>query len=149
MARSTSPRRFLTAAEIAAVNTSVKEAERKTSAEVKVVLARHCWGDIRAKAHRIFRDLGLGRTEQHNCVLLLFVVTNREFFIHGDEGIHAQVGTDFWNDVRDEMAEAFRRNECGAGIARGVQRIGEKLAQYFPWPRDDVNEMPDEIVYRC
>jgi uncharacterized membrane protein len=148
MARSTNPGKFLCKAETSAVNAAIKQAERRSSAEVKVVLARHCWGDIKAKAHRIFRDWGLDRTAQRNCVLLLFVVANREFLIYGDEGIHSQVGADFWNDVRDEMAEAFRRDECGAGIARGVQRIGEKLAQYFPWQRDDVDEIPDEIVYR-
>jgi uncharacterized membrane protein len=148
MVRSTNPREFLTAREVAAVNAAVNEAERKTSAEVKVVLARHCWGDIKAKARRIFRDLGLDRTAQRNCVLLLFVVANREFLIYGDEGIHTKVGADFWNDIRDEMAEAFRRDECGAGIAYGVQRIGAKLAQYFPWQRDDVDEISDEIVYR-
>ncbi len=45
MVRSTNPRGFLTATEMAAGNAAVKEAERKTSGEVKVVLARHCWGD--------------------------------------------------------------------------------------------------------
>jgi uncharacterized membrane protein len=148
MPRSTNPNGFLTPAETAAVNAAVKQAERRSSAEVKVVLARHCWGDVRAKAHRIFRDLGLDKTEQRNGVLLLFIVTNHEFLIYGDEGIHAKVGADFWNDVRDEMADAFRRDEFGAGIAHGVQRIGEKLAQYFPWQRDDVDEIPDAIVYR-
>ena len=148
MVRSTNPREFLTDAETVGVSEAIKKAERSSSAEVKVVLARHCWGDLKAKARRIFQDLGLDGTKQRNAVLLLLVVANREFLIYGDEGIHAKVGQDFWSDVRDEMAEAFGRDEFGEGIARGVRRIGEKLAQHFPWQHDDVDEIPNEIVYR-
>jgi uncharacterized membrane protein len=115
MTRSTRPRKFLCEAEISAVNDAVKRAERKTSAEVKVVLARHCWGDIKAKAHRLFRDLGLDRTAQRHCALLLFVVANREFLIHGDEGIHPQVGADFWNDIRNEMTRALPEDGAEPG----------------------------------
>jgi uncharacterized membrane protein len=147
MVRSTRPTKFLTEEETGRVNSAVAEAERSTSAEVKVVLARHCWGDIKAKARRLFKDLDLHKTQQRNAVLLLFVVTNREFLLYGDEGIHAKVGQDFWNDVRDEMAEAFRRDAFGDGIAHGVRRIGDKLARHFPRRQDDVDEISNEIVY--
>ncbi|HPC95854.1 MAG TPA: TPM domain-containing protein [Sedimentisphaerales bacterium] len=148
MARPTSPKSFLTAAEAAGVHAAVAEAERRTSAELKVVLARHCWGDLKRKARRIFRELGLDRTEGRNCVLILLILTNREFLIYGDEGIHARVGQGFWDDVRREMQEAFGRNAFGDGIAAGVRRIGEKLAQHFPCQRNDVDEISNEIVYR-
>jgi len=147
MTRSTNPKRLLAEEETGRVNAAVAEAERATSAEVKVVLARHCWGDIKVKARRIFKDLGLDRTQQRNAVLLLFVVANREFILYGDEGIHAKVGQGFWNDVRDEMTAAFGRDAFGDGIAQGVRRIGEKLAQHFPRRQDDVDEIPNEIVY--
>jgi len=44
MTRSTNPRRFLTEAETAAINASIRQAEGSTSAEVKLVLARYCRG---------------------------------------------------------------------------------------------------------
>jgi uncharacterized membrane protein len=148
MTRSSDPQRFLTEAEKAAVNAAVQDAERSSSAELKVVLARHCWGDLKVKARRVFRDLGLDRTEQRNCVLVLLIVANREFLIYGDEGIHAKVGPDFWNDVRDAMAGAFREDRFGEGIGLGVRRIGQKLTEYFPYPRDDVDEISNAILYR-
>jgi len=147
MSRSVSPTKFLTGEETSRVNAAVVEAECSTSAEVKVVLARHCWGDIKAKARRIFKKLGLDRTQQRDAVLLLFVVTNREFLIYGDEGIHAKVGQNFWDDIRSEMVDAFRRDAFGDGIAQGVRRIGEKLALHFPRRQDDVDEISNEIVY--
>jgi uncharacterized membrane protein len=148
MARSTNPRGFLNEAETAAVHAAVRDAEQRTSAEVKVVLARHCWGNIKTKARRIFGELGLDRTEQRNCVLLLLVVSNREFLLYGDQGIHEQVGQRFWDDVCRQMLDAFRQNQFADGICQGVRLVGEKLAQHFPHQRDDVNEISNEIVYQ-
>ena len=148
MGRSTNPRRFLNETETTAVGAAIKEAEQNTSAEVKVVLARHCWGDIKTKARRIFGELGLDKTEQRNCVLLLLIVSNREFLLYGDQGIHEKVGQDFWDDVCRQTLDAFRREAYADGISRGVRLIGEKLAQYFPHKKDDVDEVSNEIVYR-
>ena len=148
MARSTNPSKFLSEAESDQINLAIKDAESKTSGEIKVVLARHCWGNIKAKASRIFRQLGLDKTEERNCVLILFVVTNREFLIYGDQGIHEKVGQEFWDGIRDEMVAAFKHDEFGDGINRGVGLIGEMLSQYFPYQRGDTDEISDEIVYR-
>lgn len=123
-------------------------AERKTSAEIKLVIARHCWGNIDAKAAKIFRTLGLDKTRERNCVLILFIVTNREFLIYGDQGIHEKVGQGFWDDIRDRMVAAFRKDEFADGISQGIRLIGEQLAQYFPRQRDDIDEISNEIVYR-
>jgi len=148
MARSTNPKKFLSKAESGRINSAIKEAEGKTSGEIKVVIARHCWGKLEDKAAKIFRQLGLGKTKERNCVLILFVVTNREFLIHGDQGIHEKVGQGFWDDIRDKMAAAFKQDEFGEGISQGVSLIGEKLSEYFPYQRDDIDEISDEIVYK-
>ena len=148
MKRSTNPRNFLAKSERAAVNAAIKDAERSSSAEVKLVLVRHCWGDLKAKAHKVFGKLGLDRTEQRNCVLVMLVVTNREFLIYGDQGIHEKVGQDFWGDICDDMTDAFARDEFGEGLAAAVRQTGEKLALHFPFERDDVDEISNEIIYR-
>ena len=135
-------------AESARVNSAIKEAESKTSGEIKVVLARHCWGKMEAKAAKNFRELNLDKTKERNCVLILFIVTNREFLIHGDQGIHEKVGQEFWDDIRDKMTAAFKQDEFGEGISQGVCLIGERLSQYFPYQRDDTDEISNEIVYK-
>jgi len=101
MARSTNPKKFFSEAESARINSTIKDAERKTSAEIKLVIARHCWTNIKVKASKIFKQLGLDKTKERNCVLILFIVTNREFLIYGDQGIHEKVGQGFWDDRRD------------------------------------------------
>ncbi len=148
MARSTNPRKFLSEAESARINSAIKDAESKTSGEIKLVMARHCWGNMKAKASKIFKEFGLDRTKERNCVLILFIVTNREFLIYGDQGIHEGVGQGFWDDIRDKMVAAFKEDKFGEGISRGVRLIGERLSQYFPYQRDDIDEISDEIIYK-
>jgi uncharacterized membrane protein len=148
MTRPTNPRRFLSEAETAAVHTAIRDTEQCTSAEVKVVLARHCWGSLKHKARRLFHELGLERTKERNCVLLLLITANREFLVYGDEGIHQKVGQDLWDDVCRQMLDAFRREEFADGVCQGIRSIGEKLARHFPHQKDDVDEISNEIVYR-
>jgi uncharacterized membrane protein len=148
MARSTNPKKFLSEAESARINSAIKDAESKTSGEIKLVMARHCWGKIETKAAKIFKELGLDKTKERNCVLILFIVTNREFLIHGDQGIHEKVGQGFWDDIRDKMVAVFKQDEFGEGISQGICLIGERLSQYFPYQRDDIDEISNEIVYK-
>jgi uncharacterized membrane protein len=148
MGRPTNPRRFLSDTETAAIRAAIQDAEQSTSAEVKVVLARHCWGNLKSKARKVFRELGLDRTKQHNAVLLLLIVSNREFLVYGDEGIHEKVGQGFWDDVCRQMCDAFGQERFAEGVCQAVHLIGEKLATYFPHQWDDVDEISNEIVYR-
>lgn len=148
MARSTNPRKFFSDAESARINSAIRDAESKTSGEIKLVVARYCWGKIEAKAAKIFRELGLEKTKERNGVLILFIVTNREFLIHGDQGIHERVGQGFWDDIRDKMVTAFKQDEFGEGISQGVCQIGERLSKYFPYQRNDIDEISNEIVYK-
>ena len=146
MARPTDPNRFLDPAEADDLACAVREAESRTSAEIRVVLVRHCWGDLRRKAIRTFRKLELDRTVQRNCVMIMLVLANHEFLIYGDRGIHEQVGQGFWDETRDLMARHFADGEFGEGLCAAVRQVGEKLAALYPWREDDVNEIPDEFV---
>ena len=145
--RSNAPGGFLHHEENRQIEDAIASAEKTTSAEIKVVVVRHCWTDIKTKAASIFRKHQLDRTALRNCVLILLVTTNHEFLIYGDEGIHQKVGQGFWDDVRDEMTSLFKQDRFGDGLAVAVQRIGEKLEHFFPRQDDDVNEVSDEVIH--
>lgn len=147
MNRSSDPKRFLTEDESERAANAIKEAEGQTSAEIKLVVARHCWTDIKSKAANIFKKFGLDKTKQRNCVLILVVTTNREFLIYGDQGIHEKVGQDFWEDTSNLMMNKFKAGAFGDGICEGIKLIGEKLAYYFPYQAGDKNEISDEVTY--
>jgi len=146
--RSNDPQEFLSLDEKAIVEQAIAQAESCTSAEIKFVIARYCWSNISDKAARIFKKLGLHRTDQRNCVLILLVTANREFFIYGDCGIHERAGQAHWDDVRNRMAEKFQQDAFADGIAEAAGMIGQKLAEHFPRRHDDVNEITNEVDYQ-
>ena len=147
MRRSSNPKKFLSAEESQRLAAAIDHAENQTSGEIKVVILRHCWTDIRAKAARLFEKLNLNKTKQRNCVMIMLVLSNREFLIFGDQGIHEKVGQGFWDDVRDVMSRKFAEDKFGEGLCEGVTTIGEKLARFFPRQQNDRNEIPDEVAY--
>jgi uncharacterized membrane protein len=145
--RSIEPEKFLTSEESLQITEAIKEAEKNTSAELKLMIIRRTWRDIWSKAAKLFVKMGLDKTAERNCAMILLVTANRNFIIFGDQGIHEKVGQDFWNDVRDEMLVKFKEDKIGEGLSVGVKRIGEKLAQFFPYREGDQNEISDEIGY--
>ena len=145
--RSGNPEEFLTPEEKIMVKNAVQAAEKGTSAEIKLVIVRHCWGAPEEKAAHLFIKNELHKTEDRNCVMIMLVLANREFVIFGDVGIDEKVGQNFWDETRDVMVEFFKQNKFGEGLAEGIKNIGEKLQYYFPYKKDDVNEVSDEISY--
>ena len=99
--RNSNPHTFLTAEEAAHIESVIHEVESQTSAQIKVVLARHSWLGLRRKARILFERFGLNRTAQRNCVLVLLITSDRQFLVYGDRAIHHCVGTEFWRSVRD------------------------------------------------
>ena len=145
--RPNNPKNFLTQQELARVTAKIAGAEQMTSAEIKVVILRQCWADLRKKARKIFKKHGLDKTAEYNCVLIVLVTTNREFLIYGGEGIHEKVGQHFWDEVRNAMIEKFKGNEFGEGLCLGIHMVGQKLAPLFPYQESDVDEISNEVVF--
>lgn len=147
MNRSRDPAKYLSSDELECVKRAITKAEQRTTAEIKVVLSRYCWGDIRYKAADIFHKHHLHETKQHNAVLIVLVTTNREFLVYGDRGINQHVGADYWWDVRDHMLQHFRSDTISEGLCSGIAMVGEKLANYFPFCDADSNELSDEVAF--
>ena len=145
--RPNSPKKFLAKQELTRITAKIAGAEQMTSAEIKVVILRQCWTDLRNKARKIFKKHKLDKTAARNCVLIVLVTTNREFLIYGDEGIHEKVGQHFWDEVRNAMIEKFKENEFGEGFCVGIHLVGQKLAPLFPYREGDVDEISNEVVF--
>ena len=60
--------------------------------------------------------------------------------------IHQHVTTAFWNDVANDLAQAFRAENLTGGLERTIGAIGERLARHFPPDSADANELPDRVV---
>jgi uncharacterized membrane protein len=99
------------------------------------------------RAKQLFLRLGMDKTERRNGVLIYFATASRRFAIVGDEGIDQVVPKNFWGDVKDLMAARFWEGEFCAGMVEGIALVGEKLREFFPWRREDVDELADEISF--
>lgn len=131
------------------IQQAIREAERETSGEIRVSVARHYfWGDIRRVAEKAFERLGMTATKERNGVLFFVAPLRRRFVVLGDAGIHERVGQEFWERVTAAMTEDFRRGDFTAGLERGIREAGRELATHFPCDRPrDINELSDEVDF--
>ena len=113
MTRSKQPEAFFTPDERAGIVAAIEKAEQATSAEIKLIVLGRSRGDIKHTAAQLFREHNLDKTQQQNAVLILLVISNREFLIYGDEGIHQKVGQSFWDDVKEGMQANFQKERTG------------------------------------
>lgn len=140
-------RRFVTEEDERLILSAIKEAESRTSGEIRVRIEKKVGRYPMKAARRAFRKLGMRRTKLHNGVLFFLGVKQRNFVILGDDGINEKVPEGFWDSVRDVVQAHFRKGLFGKGLAEGVKRAGEQLAAFFPYKRPDTDELPNAISY--
>lgn len=136
---------FFSEEQKAQITKAIKSAERMTSGEIRVHLEMNCRGNAAKRTIKWFKRLKMHRTLQHNGVLIYLAVQDKQFAIYGDQGINRRVPENFWVDVKAEMKENFVKGQFTAGLIAAIQKAGEKLQEYFPHQKDDVDELPDEI----
>lgn len=126
---------------------AIREAEKNTSGEIRVHLEKDCKLPVMEEAKKVFHRLKMDQTEQRNGVLVFVAPAQRQFAIIGDKGIDEKVPEHFWEDVRDLMQTYFRAGDFTTGICAGIEMAGQKLKHFFPYQKDDTNELSDEISY--
>jgi uncharacterized membrane protein len=125
---------------------TVRDAEQKTSGEIRVFISRHSVEDPIIAAQEAFQKLGMERTQDHNGVLIFVAPRSHNFAVVGDTGVHARCGDSFWTSMTAEMSVHFKRQEFTRGILLGVKKAGDLLARHFPRRPDDQNELSDQIA---
>lgn len=131
-----------------AVERAIREAEARTSGEIRVSVSTFFWGNIRHTAEAAFERLGVGRTAERNGVLFFVVPSRRAFVVLGDEGIHAKVGQEFWDGVAAAMSARFKERDFTGGLLHGIAEAGRQLETHFPSQgARDVNELPDSVDF--
>ncbi|TRZ43108.1 TPM domain-containing protein [Robertkochia solimangrovi] len=136
---------FLTAEDEEAIIAAIRKAELTTSGEIRVHIERTTTEDPYTHALEIFHFLKMDNTIDRNGVLIYIAVDLKKFVICGDKGIDAVVPDNFWDVTRDKMQEQFRHGKFRDGIIAGILSAGDQLQHYFPWDKNDINELPDDI----
>lgn len=136
---------ILTARDKDRIVQAIENAERCTSGEIRVHVERSSGPEPLERAAAVFEKLGMTQTKERNGVLIYLATVDRAFAILGDAGINEAVPEDFWDDIRDMMEEAFRQGKFADGICQGIVHAGEALARFFPYQRDDTNELSNAV----
>ena len=140
---------YFSAAEQEQIVQAIREAELKTSSEVRVYIESRCsYIDPVRRAKEIFSNLKMYETASRNAALVYVAMKDKQLAVFGDEGIHQKVGDTFWNEEVKNMLSHFNKQNYATGIAGVVKSIGEALEAHFPYDSlTDKNELPDEIVF--
>jgi len=139
--------KFLSKEEEQLVVQAIKKAEYQTGGEIRVHVETVCRGNVLDRTARLFKSLKMHETALRNGVLIYLSTNDRKFAIIGDAGINAVVPAGFWNDVRELMISHFSKGDLVGGFVLGIEKVGEKLKEFFPFQKDDSNELSDEISY--
>ncbi len=140
-------KKFFTEDDEKRILSAIREAESRTSGEIRVRIEEKGGKDPMVVACKAFEALGMRKTELHNGVLFVLITEEKTFVILGDDGINKKVPPDFWNKVKDIVLEHFRKGLFAEGLSEGIKLAGEQLAKFFPYQREDANELPDSISY--
>ena len=138
---------FFSKEEKALIKSAVQEAELNTSGEIRVHIENRCREDVLDRAAWWFAKLQIHKTEKRNGVLFYLAVKDRKFAILGDAGINAVTPEDFWDRIKEMMLDHFREFRFAEGLREGILMAGEQLKAHFPYQKDDVNELSDDISF--
>jgi uncharacterized membrane protein len=141
------PRDFLHRLNHDRIISAIKEAEAKTSGEIRVFIDRtEVQEDPLAFAEKKFIQLGMQKTAERNAILILVAPRTQKFAVVGDEGVYKQCGSEFWQKLVEDMRVHFQEEEFTDALVLAIERAGEMLARCFPRRDDDRNELPDAPV---
>lgn len=143
----TSAKNFFSSGDQSAILKAIADAEKNTSGEIRIHIENSFSGDVLDQASFIFKKLKMHETDQRNGVLIYLAIKNRQFAIIGDAGINARVPEGFWDHIKEMMAENFSQNRFMEGLTEAVRMTGEQLKEHFPYLKNDINELPDDISF--
>jgi uncharacterized membrane protein len=126
------PKQFIKQLPHDALVTAIREAEQKTSGQIRVLISHKSVADPVATAQKEFIRLAMEKSPERNSVLIFVAPRTQKFAVIGDEAVHAKCGDEFWRELAKAMTDYFRKSEFTEGIIHGVRKAGELLAAHFP-----------------
>jgi uncharacterized membrane protein len=126
---------------------AIKTAELNTSGEIRLHIEPACEGDAYERALEVFKSLGMHATELHNGVLIYVAYEAKKLAIVGDKGIHEKVSQQFWDAEKELLVAHFKQGNHAEGLVKAIADVGEKLKVFFPYLKNDTNELSNDISF--
>jgi putative membrane protein len=97
-------------------------------------------------AQEQFFAQGLYLTRERTGVLLFASVAERYVEVIADRGINDKVKADAWKEIVAEFVKRVKNREIAEGFLVAIGACGQLLAEHFPRPEDDRNELPNRLI---
>jgi uncharacterized membrane protein len=138
---------FLSKLEHDRIVQAIRDAESKTSGEIRVFIQRgKLTVDPLIAAQKKFHRLGMHKAPERNAVLIFVAPRAHKFAVVGDKAIHEKCGEPFWQRLVDGMRGHFRNEKFSHAIVEVIEETGKALAGHFPRRSKSSGKLPDEIV---
>lgn len=141
------PQDFISQLDNDKIVATIRDAEKKTSGEIRVFISHKTVDDPVVAAQAQFEKLGMTKTHHRNGVLIFVAPHARKFAVIGDRAVHQKCGDSFWQALAAEMTGHFKKSDFTSGIVHAIQKAGELLAAHFPSQPGDGNELPDQVEH--
>jgi uncharacterized membrane protein len=140
-------REFLATLEHDRIVRAIRDAELKTSGEIRVFIQRgKLTADPLPLAQKKFQQLGMHKTRERNAVLIFVAPRAHKFAILGDEAVHEKCGEQFWHRIVQKMREHFQNEKFSSAIIDAIEEVGHVLAAHFPRSTTDRNELSNDVI---
>lgn len=126
---------------------AIRVAETNTSGEIRIHVEKYCKTNVLDRAAYIFEKLEMHKTKLRNGVLFYLAVEDHQFAILGDAGINQKVPDDFWETTKELVLSKFKEGNLTEGLTSGILMAGEQLKVHFPYLKNDVDELSNEISF--
>jgi uncharacterized membrane protein len=126
---------------------AIRDAEAKTSGEIRVYIQRGKLNEEPlAAAQKRFQKLGMHRTRERNAVLIFIAPRAHQFAVIGDQAIHEKCGDALWQGVVTKMREHFVNERFSQAMVDAVHELGATLTTHFPRRGGNVDELPNSVI---
>ena len=138
-------KKFLSKVDHDRVVAAIRDAEAKSSGEIRVHLDHRRVADPLAEGRAVFERLGMTSTADRNGALIFVSPRSKKFAILGDTAIHEKCGDDFWASAAEALSGHFRGGRFTEGLIDAIARLGNVLAKHFPPKAARTNAIADTV----
>ena len=97
------------------------------------------------RAKQAFYEYRISHTKGGTGVLIFISLFERMVVILGDRAISSKFKEEDFEEVKSTILSEFRKGNYTEGLVKGIERLGEKLAEHFPIQEGDENELPNQL----
>ena len=130
----------LAGAALGSVVCAIPAVKRNLISHERLVEATH----LRSLA--AFTAQGLHYTRAHTGILILASLLEHQVEVLADRGINEKVPAGTWDEVVQILTAGLKSGHACDAYCKAIERCGEILAQHFPRPPDDTDELANKLI---